>query len=1279
MFKQEEKKLLPKNRTFENKFSFLAGALSKIRIFFNKYLIFIFFGIILLLILFFLNFGITEKFILDVKPEYDSNEFIDGVLKFTLQEGEAIPISTKINLVLGNFSQTYFLSDLISEEVVNQNFSLEGTNLSGIGEAYAVIPSEVYPNVTFTLEIYSVIREGENVSIEPEVIEEGNVSVIEPEVTEEENVSIEPEVIEEENVSIEPEVIEEENVLPSPEIIEEEIPIEEFEVIPPPEAVSEEKVSEKIVEEKKDEKVKVEKVQETEESSVTETPITGAIISGFLKAVNNFFLTMTGQISLELKDTIEGNVSKNNPFIYVLKEGQSAEIKFSSKEVNLNIENDTAIISTDYIGENFKVFEINLTSLKIPVSEGILSMNLSYDNFELISFIQEINILEEIEEEINESNVTLLPEELINATFIEVNLDKENYFLNETINVSGIAIINGSKINDTIKLELFFNESLIFADSINVLNGNYIYSFISDFENDGYYNLKVSYQNISAETTFFYSLVNFTLEGLVCKDFEEQVLWSSNYSLFSEGSTGYYVWNPKFSCSELNVDNCFFSNITLQTRFIFTDLEEGITEGEGYVQISNPKESICAEPEKVKYSDYLAYEILSEEEIKLGRYCGNNKNSNNKCGIEKLNRYNFLNCYGIKVYGSQYLITDVLIINLFLSLITFSSIFAGKSDQFFSGNLTCEIFVDNIVWSVAGTKLNPNAHTYLNWTPGTACTPNPTTVGPKNCDIKSIGTFVRFINVGVTDSDGLCNQALTQIANRTESPLGSGGDWTNIRFSSCDNTIIAGGATLGPQWDCANYKAKNVCNVANSGFNDSFANYSVHLNAIFLNAKEAFVVDNFNINYSWCWTPIIFNANISKESGAWGSNFTFRINVTNPTANTTIKLWRRLAGQEWQQIGEEKYCNNCASTDLNWTINFNCTDIGDWEFKFNATDNAGYNTTAWASGITNECMDQDNDCIFSILKDDVNITHISGNQSTATSEIPAEFHLRAYDLSKGSYDISEILNVKFDVTNIGDIFQTVGNNNTNSSGNVLFYFNPSGFTSGTKKWKGYLDLSSCYNSYTSQNYSVSVSVNAAPTGTNEVVNGVTSGAIAGWGEVWNFSVNASDSDGDLFNVTLRINTGLGFVDVETKSCISDCSTLTKYNFNISNFLCANVTSSAQYKFYLIDSNLISSETTARTFQIEKDDILFENIFGNNTIANRTGNQTDLFIFRVKDLDNGNYIDSGKNVTFKKNNPVLFYLFQRYKLENSVCVPSSAGWGYSNRNFIVIAISGNINQ
>src|SRR3989339_728813 len=270
MFKQEDKKLLPKNRTFENKFSFLAGALLKIRSFFDKYFIFIFFGIILFLILFFLNFGITGKFILDVKPEYHSNEFIDGVLKFTLQEGEAIPTSTKINIVLGNFSQTYFLSDLISEEVVNKNFSLAGTNLSGIGEAYAVIPSEVYPNVTFTLEIYSIVRVGENVSI------------------------------------VEPEVTEEENVIPAPEIAEEVISTEESEVIHIPEIISEEIVSEKIVEEKKDEAIKKEKVQETEESLVTETLITGAIISGFLKTVNNFFLTMTGQISLELKDTIEG-------------------------------------------------------------------------------------------------------------------------------------------------------------------------------------------------------------------------------------------------------------------------------------------------------------------------------------------------------------------------------------------------------------------------------------------------------------------------------------------------------------------------------------------------------------------------------------------------------------------------------------------------------------------------------------------------------------------------------------------------------------------------------------------------------------------------------------------------------------------------------------------------------------------------------------------------------------------------------------------------------------
>src|SRR3989339_711158 len=736
-----------------------------------------------------------------------------------------------------------------------------------------------------------------------------------------------------------------------------------------------------------------------------------------------------------------------------------------------------------------------------------------------------------------------------------------------------------------------------------------------------------------------------------------------------------------------------------------------------------------------------------------------------------------------------------LFIILFLSLIMLQLIFAGKSNQYFTENKTCESFTDVTQWGAVGTK-SVAANTYYNWTIGTD------SPGQKNKDIISIYNYARYISSGARDPL-ILGEAYSQIGNSTESPVSS---WTGIRYAAYLNESVESGNTFGPRWECGYSGSPNTCNTTNKGFNNFSKLYSVHLYSFGGSPNHFGIMDVFNIRYDWCWTPIIFNANVSKE------------------------------------IGEEKYCNNCASTDLNWATNFNCSDVGDWEFKFNATDNQGYNATAWASGITNECLDQGVDCTFEILKDDINITHISGNQSTATSEIPAEFHLRAYDLSKGSYDISEILNVKFDVTNIGDIFQTVGNNNTNYSGNVLFYFNPSGFTSGTKKWKGYLDLSSCYNSYISQNYSVSVSVNAAPIGTNEVVNGVTSGAIAGWGEVWNFSLNASDSDGDLFNITLRINTGLGFVDVETKSCIFDCSTLTKYNFNLSNFLCANVTSSAQYKFYLIDSNLISSETTARTFQIEKDDILFENIFGNNTIANRTGNQTDLFIFRVKDLDNGNYFDSGKNVTFKttfdtvnydtgiinqtnssgyvsyyfnpvctptkyavgnqklkgeiisdscykdttsdilqfsligdillslirpdgtrnytqeeiisflgattddcgdaltstviynanlsaisgfvcndttqvganaftcdysttissdegwynvtmfanaslhynnftiqKNNPGLFYLFPRYKLENPIGVPSSAGWGYPNRNLSVIASSGDVNQ
>jgi len=145
-----------------------------------------------------------------------------------------------------------------------------------------------------------------------------------------------------------------------------------------------------------------------------------------------------------------------------------------------------------------------------------------------------------------------------------------------------------------------------------------------------------------------------------CKEFQEDVLWIMNYTNSPEGSINYRAWYPIHNCTELNVSDCFLENIYVETRFLRFGLND--EKGEGYIQISNPDESICESPAQGIYSKYLAYDTIIGEGKKFGEYCGDNKNSKLKCEIQRADNYN-LNCYGIKIYGSQYVLVDSIKIN----------------------------------------------------------------------------------------------------------------------------------------------------------------------------------------------------------------------------------------------------------------------------------------------------------------------------------------------------------------------------------------------------------------------------------------------------------------------------------------------------------------------------------------------------------------------------------------------------------------------------------------
>ena len=482
-------------------------------------------GLIIALSLIFLpDLGPTGKVILNIDPTYKQGQIIEGTLEFSLTENELIPASTKVIVTLNDLSYESLLSDLISDETVEGEFYIIDKNLSGSGEGYSLGYDEIYPNVSFTLNIYSETEEE---------IPEVGIPTEEPTET---NEKIEP--ISNETIPSEPS----EEIAP---VSKTETPAEEIEpVVPTTEEPS------------PIEKTDVLEVEIPTEEPITPEESTQAPITG--SAIGRFFKTITGQVSLELKTTIQGSVSVNNPVTYTLEKGQTTEIASSSQDVNLIIENNTVKVTTDYLGETTKDLIINLEELNIPAKEGTLTITLVYNGTELFSESKIIRVEKQVEE-------------IIDQTF---------------------------------------------------------------------------------------NLTNYTiLKDLNCQEFTEQVLWSSGYSNKQQGSTEYIVWEINHTCEETNLSNCMLNNIEIEARFLYPTPIETIVEGEGYVQISNPDESICNNPEQGIYLDYLAFETLKEDEIKLDRYC--DKNPNAKCRENIINTYSEISCYGIKIYASQYLIVDV--------------------------------------------------------------------------------------------------------------------------------------------------------------------------------------------------------------------------------------------------------------------------------------------------------------------------------------------------------------------------------------------------------------------------------------------------------------------------------------------------------------------------------------------------------------------------------------------------------------------------------------------
>ena len=102
--------------------------------------------------------NISGNALLDITTSHQQGEPLQGVLQLSLNQGELIPASTKIIFEDSEKKYEYPISNFISDKPLNGSFYIKGSSnsLSGNGEGYGIRGvKETYPDVDFTLEIYS--------------------------------------------------------------------------------------------------------------------------------------------------------------------------------------------------------------------------------------------------------------------------------------------------------------------------------------------------------------------------------------------------------------------------------------------------------------------------------------------------------------------------------------------------------------------------------------------------------------------------------------------------------------------------------------------------------------------------------------------------------------------------------------------------------------------------------------------------------------------------------------------------------------------------------------------------------------------------------------------------------------------------------------------------------------------------------------------------------------------------------------------------------------------
>jgi hypothetical protein len=431
---------------------------------YKKFLLIIGGSLLLAVLIYFIVFSghkITGGVVMGIDTSYQAGKPLEGILKFSLMEGELIPQSSKVIFENSGNMQEFTLSDLVKESPSQGNYYVPGKDITGNGLGYGIEGAKtIYPEVGFTLQVYTESNTGGEtvpVGVTPEVTESN---------TEGETVP----------VGVTPEVISNEDVQTSPV-----------------------------------ESTTTETTSSTIENS--SSPITGNSVKsgGFFASI----FGLTGKVTMNLENEVSGVVSKNKPFTYELKEGETVELKPKSININgeeqndnlvsLKIENREVIVTTDYsenqkgygldyTGNKEKTISLDLSNLNLSLEQGDLTIKLVYngeDIIQLSTLLKEgetasneiviaVNNSEEIPIQTNESNESIIEtnqttNENSNFSFIDIG----NYLTSEERGI--LANKFGNITLETTKSELFKDRIIV---GYNFNNYSIEYSYDSSLSKE---------------------------------------------------------------------------------------------------------------------------------------------------------------------------------------------------------------------------------------------------------------------------------------------------------------------------------------------------------------------------------------------------------------------------------------------------------------------------------------------------------------------------------------------------------------------------------------------------------------------------------------------------------------------------------------------------------------------------------------------------------------------------------------------------------------------------